>query len=130
LSAVAADPVLIALVAALASGGVAEWKANVVPATIAVVSALLVALAALLLGYSDAWRARVQTPITKAVVTAIEKFVAVLVTIQIATLNSSTLYSLGDKLLGALGGAIVAGILSFALNRAQEGPPLDRAAKA
>lgn len=121
LSAVAADPVIVALVVTLASG-VNSLRDQLVPVGLAVVSAVIVAAVTLLLSYSDRWRAATQTPFRKGVAQFFQKFAVGLGVIQLASFNSAQVFDAGDKLLGALGAAVVAGLLTFALNRSQEPP--------
>jgi hypothetical protein len=120
-SAIAADPVLIAFAAVLASANIAAIRANLVPVVLSVIAALMVALISLLAGFSAVWQAKVQTPFAKAVVQFIEKLIVSLGVIEVASLNSAALFDVWDKFLGALGGAVVSGILTYAFNRAQSG---------
>jgi hypothetical protein len=124
LSAVAADPVVVALVVTLAAG-VSSWRDQLVPAGLSVVAAIIVAGVTLLLSFSERWKAATQTPFRKGVAQFFQKFAVGLGVIQVASFNSAQLFDAGDKLLGALGAAVVSGLLTYALNRSQKQEVID-----
>lgn len=125
LSAIAADPVLLAVVVVLAQADVAEIRANLVPVALAVLAAAIVGAISFVGGFVEAWRRRVQTPLAKGVVQALEKFAVGLGLVHLTSLDPDVLYTTGEKLLGLAAAAILSGLLTFALNKAQDGRVID-----
>lgn len=120
LSALATSPVLIALVASFAT--VKEVKEGLLPAAIVVVSAALVGLASLLLGYSERWRAATSSPVAKGLAQAAEFIAAGLLTTTIVSFDPDVLVSVGDSLVALISGGILSGILTAALAAVQKPP--------
>lgn len=118
LSALASNPVLIALVASFTT--VQAVKEGLVPAAIGVCSALLVGLSALALGYSEKWRALTNSPFAKGLAQAAQLFAAGLLTVTIASLDPDVLVSVGDSILALLSASVLSGILTGALAAAQK----------
>lgn len=120
LSALATNPVLIALVASFTT--VKAVKEGLLPAAIVVVSALLVGLASLALGYSERWRALTSTPLMKGLAQAAEYFAAGLLTITVINIDPDVLVELGDSIVALIAASILSGVLTFGLASVQKPP--------
>ncbi len=120
LSSLASSPVLAALLVQLTT--VQAVKDGIVPVVLVLITALLVAASSLALGYSEKWRAMTDSPAAKGIAQALQVLGVGIAAIGVASLDPDVLLTVGDSFVALVAQAIFSGILTAALNGAQEPP--------
>jgi hypothetical protein len=97
-----------------------DWHAGLTTLGIGVLAAFIGAASAFLLAQSEWWRAHVTTAVGKALATAAQQLGAGLASVAIVSLDGDVLLGTGKAIVNMLVAAVVAFILSFATNAAED----------